>query len=168
MPPPDRERCTFVRLLCGSGGNYPELNEHELNSFSNILWMITGRSEDMEMLKKSIFEKSVPALLPMFVLAGIVLASVPAYSSTIGFQDVSNPGVGSGWPEHVPPVNPPIDTPAFYNRLINTPDILPPSIPYHTLPGSGFGQAAVPVPAAAWLFGSGLLGLIGISIRKKA
>jgi hypothetical protein len=27
---------------------------------------------------------------------------------------------------------------------------------------------AVPVPAAAWLFGSGLLGLIGISRRKKA
>ena len=27
--------------------------------------------------------------------------------------------------------------------------------------------AAVPVPAAAWLFGSGLLGLIGLSRRKK-
>ena len=27
--------------------------------------------------------------------------------------------------------------------------------------------AAVPIPAAAWLFGSGLLGLIGISRRKK-
>ena len=29
-------------------------------------------------------------------------------------------------------------------------------------------QAAVPVPAAVWLFGSGLLGLIGIARRKKA
>ena len=28
-------------------------------------------------------------------------------------------------------------------------------------------QAAVPVPAATWLFGSGLLGLIGLSKRKK-
>lgn len=28
--------------------------------------------------------------------------------------------------------------------------------------------SAIPVPAAAWLFGSGLLGLIGISRRKKA
>ena len=28
--------------------------------------------------------------------------------------------------------------------------------------------AAVPVPAAAWLFGSGLLGLIGVARRKKA
>ena len=28
--------------------------------------------------------------------------------------------------------------------------------------------AAVPVPAAVWLFGSGLLGLIGIARRKKA
>lgn len=29
-------------------------------------------------------------------------------------------------------------------------------------------SASVPVPAAAWLFGSGLLGLIGISRRKKS
>lgn len=28
--------------------------------------------------------------------------------------------------------------------------------------------SAVPVPAAAWLFGSGILGLVGISRRKKA
>lgn len=31
-----------------------------------------------------------------------------------------------------------------------------------------FEVAAVPVPAAVWLFGSGLLGLIGIARRKKA
>lgn len=30
------------------------------------------------------------------------------------------------------------------------------------------GVAAVPVPAAAWLFGSGLVGLIGLARRKKA
>ena len=37
------------------------------------------------------------------------------------------------------------------------------------LSGSGFvtGTPAVPIPAAAWLFGSGLLGLIGIARRKK-
>jgi hypothetical protein len=28
--------------------------------------------------------------------------------------------------------------------------------------------SAVPIPAAAWLFGSGLLGLVGIARRKKA
>jgi hypothetical protein len=28
--------------------------------------------------------------------------------------------------------------------------------------------AAVPIPAAAWLFGSGLLGLAGMARRKKA
>jgi hypothetical protein len=35
---------------------------------------------------------------------------------------------------------------------------------------SGFfgGSTVVPVPAAVWLFGSGLLGLIGIARRKKA
>jgi len=122
----------------------------------------------METLKKSTFEKSVSAVLPMLVFAGIGLSSVSAYASTIGFQDVSNPGAGFGRPEHVPPVNPPIDTPAFYNGLVKTPAIMPASVPYHTLPGSGFGQAAIPVPAAAWLFGSGLLGLIGVSRRKKA
>ena len=31
-----------------------------------------------------------------------------------------------------------------------------------------FAVAAVPVPAAVWLFGSGLLGLIGVARRKKA
>jgi len=30
------------------------------------------------------------------------------------------------------------------------------------------GQGVVPVPAAVWLFGSGLLGLIGMARRKKA
>jgi hypothetical protein len=30
-----------------------------------------------------------------------------------------------------------------------------------------FSGAAVPVPAAVWLFGSGLLGLVGIARRKK-
>jgi len=36
--------------------------------------------------------------------------------------------------------------------------------------GSGTVQslAAVPIPAAVWLFGSGLLGLIGMARRKKA
>jgi hypothetical protein len=31
-----------------------------------------------------------------------------------------------------------------------------------------FGEAFVPVPAAVWLFGSGLLGMIGIARRKQA
>ena len=31
-----------------------------------------------------------------------------------------------------------------------------------------FAVAAVPVPAAVWLFGSGLIGLIGVARRKKA
>jgi len=29
-------------------------------------------------------------------------------------------------------------------------------------------HTAVPVPAAVWLFGSGLLGLVGVARRKKA
>ena len=37
-----------------------------------------------------------------------------------------------------------------------------------TFGGSTLAAAPVPVPAAEWLFGSGLLGLIGIAKRKKA
>lgn len=33
--------------------------------------------------------------------------------------------------------------------------------------GFNFAQAAVPVPAAAWLFGSGLIGLAGVARRRK-
>jgi len=33
---------------------------------------------------------------------------------------------------------------------------------------ASFQPSAVPVPAAVWLFGSGLLGLIGVARRKKA
>jgi hypothetical protein len=33
--------------------------------------------------------------------------------------------------------------------------------------GSGCGAPAVPVPAAVWLFGSGLLGLVGVARRKS-
>ena len=35
-------------------------------------------------------------------------------------------------------------------------------------PGGGIRGQVVPIPAAVWLFGSGLLGMIGIARRKKA
>jgi hypothetical protein len=43
--------------------------------------------------------------------------------------------------------------------------------PTETMAGYAFASfevSAVPVPAAIWLFGSGLLGLIGVARRKKA
>ena len=119
-------------------------------------------------LEKTILGKYLSTVLPIFVYVGIVLSPVSAYASTVDLLDVSNSEASFGKPDHVPPVNPPIDTPAFDNGLVNAQDIMPPSVPSHTLPGSSFGQAAVPVPAAAWLFGSGLLGLIGVSRRKKS
>lgn len=39
--------------------------------------------------------------------------------------------------------------------------------PNYTPPGSGGGTTVVPVPAAAWLFMSGLVALIGVSRRKS-
>ena len=156
------------------------------------------------MLKKSIFGKTVPAVLLMLICAGIGLLPVSAYASTIGLPDVSNSGADHGRPDNillfadielppasananmiifpaasnpgydygspdrdVPPVNPPIDTPAFNKGLENTPDMMPASVPSYTLPGADFGRVVVPVPATVWLFGSGLLGLIGIARRYK-
>ena len=120
------------------------------------------------MLKISVIGISVSALLSAFIFVVIGLSPVYSYASTIGFSDISNPVMNLGRPDHVPPVNPPIDTPAYYNGLVNAPTMMPVSIPSHTLPGSSFGQAAVPAPAAVWLFGTGLLGLVGIARRKKA
>jgi hypothetical protein len=37
-----------------------------------------------------------------------------------------------------------------------------------TLTITGNSTAPVPLPAAVWLFGSGLMGLVGVSRRRKA
>jgi hypothetical protein len=37
-----------------------------------------------------------------------------------------------------------------------------------TFTGNGPGAPSVPLPAAVWLFGSGLMGLVGVSRRRKA
>ena len=33
---------------------------------------------------------------------------------------------------------------------------------------AGYGTTVIPVPAAVWLFGSGLLGLVGVARRKRS
>lgn len=43
-----------------------------------------------------------------------------------------------------------------------------PTTQAHQLLGDQFAAAVVPLPAAVWLFGSGLLGLIGIARQKRA
>lgn len=46
-------------------------------------------------------------------------------------------------------------------------DVMPPDMP--SVHGeTSFNVAAVPVPAAAWLLGSGLLGLIGVARKSRA
>jgi hypothetical protein len=42
------------------------------------------------------------------------------------------------------------------------------NVPYIPTNGWTASRAVVPVPAAVWLFGSGLIGLIGIAKRKKS
>lgn len=42
-----------------------------------------------------------------------------------------------------------------------------PSEAFYTSTSAGFYSSPVPVPAAVWLFGSGLIGLIGVARRKK-
>ena len=104
----------------------------------------------------------------ILLFAGIELPPGSTSMDMIILPPTDSLGKDFGKPIHVPPVNPPIDTPAFNNGLVNTPAMMPASVPSHTLPGSGFGQAVVPVPATVWLFGSGLLALVGIARRKKA
>ena len=67
-------------------------------------------------------------------------------------------GGATGCPSTLP--TPPMES--LINGLNSTSAALPAEL-------ISFGTvSAVPIPAAAWLFGSGLLGLVGIARRKKA
>lgn len=118
-----------------------------------------------------------PDKMLMFADTGLFPASTNA--NMIIFPANGNPGNGYGRLEYVPgnsgmafgrpddvPGNPPADRPAYINGLVNFPE-MPARVPDFTPPGSGFGEAVVPVPAAVWLFGSGLLGLIGLARRRQ-
>jgi hypothetical protein len=111
------------------------------------------------MLKILMNAKLASAALPTVIFVGIGLSPVFAHASAIGLPADSDPGAdngmiilpagnGFGPPDSVPPGNPPINTPAFYNGLANTPTMMPASVPSDTLPGSGFGRAVIPVPAS--------------------
>lgn len=65
-------------------------------------------------------------------------------------------------------VNPDIPVVAVFNQDGSSGQAVPMQI--GPFPGQAptFQGTVVPVPAAAWLFGSGLLGLVGIARRKKA
>ena len=75
-------------------------------------------------------------------------------------------------PEPAPVEPPPAPTTPEPTPTTPEPAPEPPIVlPEPTAPGAGGGEggpvAAVPVPAAVWLFGTGLIGLTGMSRRKK-
>jgi hypothetical protein len=93
---------------------------------------------------------------------------ISANAGTISSEAIANRDNIFGLPASVPLSDPPVDARGFAKGLTNATNTMPASVPPDMLPGSNFGRAVLPVPAAIWLFGSGVLGLIGISRRKKA
>ncbi len=63
-----------------------------------------------------------------------------------------------------------LDNVISFNNVQFCGQVVSDSVSFSNVSGSGcsFDTSVVPIPAAVWLFGSGLLGLIGFSKRKKA
>jgi hypothetical protein len=65
-------------------------------------------------------------------------------------EDIYDAAIGTAFAVSAPPAFTPLPEPTFFGEFTFS------------------AASAVPIPATVWLFGSGLLGLIGISRRKKA
>ena len=95
-------------------------------------------------------------------------AGLEGFSINLGSNDQVTHGV-NGSPSivtNIPPNSSPYFIPA--SGTANSLTILNSS---SDLPGAAYRVSSisfVPIPAAAWLFGSGLLGLVGIARRKKS
>ena len=71
----------------------------------------------------------------------------------------------------LPAISATVEGPVIMNfplRIIGTDIASSQSFEYGYAASTQTVSAAVPIPAAAWLFGSGLLGLVGMARRKKA
>ena len=84
--------------------------------------------------------------------AGEVVAGINSF--IFDENDLLNPPVTPDWTDGYWTVG---TSTAYYKDWISS-----------YVPGATFGGTAVPVPSAVWLFGSGLIGLIFITRRKKA
>jgi hypothetical protein len=78
-------------------------------------------------------------------------ANTELNSSLAGSQeDIYDAVIGTAFATSAPPAFSPLPEPTFFGEFTFS------------------ASSAVPIPATVWLFGSGLLGLAGISRRKKA
>jgi hypothetical protein len=84
--------------------------------------------------------------------AGEVVAGINSF--IFDENDLLNPPVTPDWTDGYWTVG---TSTAYYKDWISS-----------YVPGAMFGGTAVPVPSAVWLFGSGIIGLIFITRRKKA
>ena len=93
---------------------------------------------------------SVDLTLPYTVGLIPAGANTELNSSLTGSQeDIYDAVIRTGLAISAPPAFSPLPEPTFFGEFT-------------------FSAAVVPVPAAVWLFGSGLIGLIGVARRKKA
>ena len=102
-------------------------------------------------------------LAPLAVNAGSVhhSADPAATIAAVGGMKDKTPPDFAGKPDDVPPDmggKPDGVPPDFAGK----PDGVPPDL----AGGPGVNPSAVPVPAAVWLLGSGLVGLIGVARRR--
>lgn len=102
------------------------------------------------------------------------LLAVPAWAHSVNAEEIADPYNNGMTIDAVSQSGEPPSLSAFSENVTGFADMCP-DLPRNDNPGLGLDNpgldvmpSAVPVPAAAWLFGSGLLGLAAVAKRKYA